>query len=926
MNNSFNLEKKFTNPEEELNFLRARIANLEQDYRQEGQNIDRETIIREQLDAYKDIAPAEALHNDFEMTHQEVQGITLNLIPETHDNRMEELLGLVQDNGIKNALSIVEEMKDQHIQDDFHRFLVEYIKQGFPVGGLQEKSPLSKSLRRTVYEISFPEAEKDDKGKHLKEFVSSMEQLYAGLLPAVGQDSNDDYITVELANSYEDEQSVFYVSVADSKKGLFEKQMMAIFPKSRIAVQTNDFNIFNPHGITVGSFAAYTDSESFPIKTYDEFDFDPLNVLLNAFSKIAKVGEGAAVQFVIAAPQNDYLKLYKKALQKVEKGESVKEALDFDNSFSHLLWGGIKDTVKELSKSEEAQQKEKDKKDKEKHVDNIVVEALKKKIATSIASVNLRILSSAPNRARAEEIQKDLEAVFNQFSNSVGNSLEFVKCEGRQMQALSKNFTFRYFLSSESLPMSIRELTTTMHFIAGDHAENPNLKQTKAGTAPAPAGMPQDGVSLGYNIHQNRQQEIFFTPQDRLRHLYVIGQTGTGKTTILKNMIVQDIKNGDGVCMIDPHGSDIDDIMSAIPPERYKDVIYFDPAYTERPMSLNMMEYDINKPEQKTFVVNELFSIFKKLYDSDTMGPAFEQYFRNSALLVMEDPASGNTLLDVSRVLSDERYREYKLARCKNPLVKQFWQNAMATTGEQGFSNYVQYVTNKFDTFLSNDIMRPIVSQQESSFNFRQIMDDKKILLVNLSKGRLGEVNANLIGLILVGKIYMAAMSRVDVLGKGDFPPFYLYIDEFQNVTTDSIAGILSEARKYKLGLTIAHQYIKQIDENIRNAVFGNVGSMSVYRISTEDAEQFEKSFEPVFTIKDIINQDNFNCYLKMLADGKPIRPFSLRAHKPPEGKREIVDKLKQISYLTFGVDRHEVEEKIMKKYMALNDKSVFEP
>src|SRR3989344_4881723 len=260
-------------------------------------------------------------------------------------------------------------------------------------------------------------------------------------------------------------------------------------------------------------------------------------------------------------------------------------------------------------------------------------------------------------------------------------------------------------------------------------------------------------------------------------------------------MIAQDIANGEGVCMIDPHGSDIDDVLASVPPERYDDVVYFDPSYTARPTALNMLEYDTRFPEQKTFVVNEMLSIFNKLFDMKTAGgPMFEQYFRNAVLLTIDDPATGNTLLDVSRVLSNAEFRAEKLAHCTNPLVSQFWREvAGKAEGEASLQNIVPYIVSKFDNFLSNDIMRPVVAQGKSTFNFRELMDERKILLVNLSKGRLGDINANLIGLILVGKILMAALSRVDSPGK-DLPPFYLYIDEFQNITTDSIATILSEA------------------------------------------------------------------------------------------------------------------------------------
>jgi hypothetical protein len=407
--------------------------------------------------------------------------------------------------------------------------------------------------------------------------------------------------------------------------------------------------------------------------------------------------------------------------------------------------------------------------------------------------------------------------------------------------------------------------------------------------------------------------------EDRLRHFYCIGQTGTGKTSLIREMIIQDMQMGHGVCMIDPHGSDLQQVMANVPPERYEDVIYFDPAYTARPMALNMLEYDENFPEQKTFVVNELFSIFRKLYGSvpESMGPAFEQYFRNSALLVMDSPELGNTLVDMSRVLSNKTYRDLKISRCKNPLVKQFWVNAEKTTGEQGLANYVQYVTNKFDVFLANDIMRPVIAQEKSSFNFRDIMDNKKILLVNLSKGRLGDINANLIGLILVGKILIAALSRTDSFGK-DFPPFYLYMDEFHNITTDSIATILSEARKYKLSLILAHQFIAQLEENIKDAVFGNVGSMSAFRVGADDAEALESQFAPVFSASDLMNTDNLNAYLRLMVNGKPARPFNIRIPRWSNGNKEQVEKLKEMSYLKYGKSREEVERMVMEKYKII--------
>ncbi len=412
-----------------------------------------------------------------------------------------------------------------------------------------------------------------------------------------------------------------------------------------------------------------------------------------------------------------------------------------------------------------------------------------------------------------------------------------------------------------------KKITTCLHFPATNVGRAaPQLKQSKAGTSPAPLDLAKAGTLLGVNIHRGTENKIFIAPEDRMRHFYVIGQTGTGKTALLKNMIVQDIKAGHGACFIDPHGSDVMDILANIPADRYEDVVYFDPASIERPMALNMLEYDVRFPEQKTFVVNEMFNIFQKLYGGvpESMGPIFEQYFRNATGLVVEDPESGCTLLDVSRVMSNKAFRDLKISKCKNPVIVQFWKEiAEKAGGEASLANVVPYITSKFDVFLANEIMRPIIAQEKSSFNMRDIMDNKKILLVNLSKGRLGDINSHLIGLILVGKILMAALSRVDSFGKGgrrQCPDFYLYLDEFQNITTDSISTILSEARKYRLALSVAHQFIGQLDEKIKNAVFGNVGSMAVFRVGTEDAEFLEKQFTPVFTQTDITNLGQSQC------------------------------------------------------------------
>ena len=541
------------------------------------------------------------------------------------------------------------------------------------------------------------------------------------------------------------------------------------------------------------------------------------------------------------------------------------------------------------------------------------VENITEKMKSTIMATNIRIIASAENITRSKQILSDIESSFNQFTEADRNGFNFNHPQGAYLSNLIHEYSYRTFSNEYSMPLNLKELSTVFHFPYG--VVSSQLKQAKAGIAPAPIEMGDQGVVLGVNDYRGKETMVRMAREDRVRHMYVIGQTGTGKTNILLNMITQDIQNGDGVCYIDPHGTDIQTILSRIPKERIDDVIYFDPAYTARPMGLNMLEYDVRYPEQKTFVVNELMSIFNKLFDMKTSGgPMFEQYFKNSAFLVMEHPESGSTLLEIGRVLSDKAFRDMKLSHCKNPIITQFWKSAEQTTGDQSIANFVPYITSKFDNFISNDIMRPVVLQEKSVFNFREIMDNKKILLVNLSKGRLGEMNANLIGLLIVGKIQMAALSRVDMYGQ-KMNDFYLYIDEFQNVTTDSISSILSEARKYRLSLTIAHQYIAQLEEGIKDAVFGNVGSMAVFRVSAEDAQFLESKFKPTFMAHDIMKLDNYNAYISMLINGQPTKPFNIKTLAPVNGTPEMVDKIKQLSYLKFGRPRAEVEDEIMEKY-----------
>ncbi len=921
---------RLSSPEEELSYLREQVAQKEKELqktREENPTANlptREEIISEHLDAHKTAAP-EILAGEYRISESALNETAEKIIKECTLGSSEQMIRSLQktmeEKGIKNTFAILEKMKDPQMVDDFHRYIVRYIAAGLPMTGIDEKAPRFQALKMTLYEISLPEPKSDQnaRAKTLKELISAMEQLYSGLLSIETAASGEPrYYTLELAIPADSAELQFYAAIPNGKRNLFEKQLLAIFPNAYLEQKPYDYNIFSQNGVALVSEAQFTESPALPLKDYTDFDYDPLNAITNAFAKIEKTKEGAALQIIVEPRAERHVKHYKKILQALRKGESKSSAFGtpetafgtFMRDTSRALLSN-KPKDKEKAKQEETRQTEANK---------TYIEQIEKKIAAPIVGATVRLVVSSENEVKANQVLEELESAFNQFSNTQGNSLEFKRVSEKRDKAFRalENFSFR-IPDDSALPLSLRELTTIYHFPPEGIESSPHLKQARFTHAPAPLSLPQAGSLLGINSYRGEKTDIYLVPEDRLRHLYIIGQTGTGKTGLMKSMIMQDIKNGEGCCFIDPHGSDILDILASVPPERYKDVIYFDPADLSRPFGLNFLEYDFSRPEQKTFIVNELLSIFRRLYGDvpESMGPAFEQYFRNATLLVMEDPASGSTILDIARVLSNDAFRAEKLEKCMNPIVKQFWNDIVAKTkGDFSLAEIVPYITNKFDDFTANDFIRPIIGQQESSFKFREVMDTKKILLVNLSKGRLGERNSNLLGLIIVGKLFMAALGRADN-PRAVYPPFYLYIDEFQNVTTDSIPGILSEARKYKLSLSLAHQFLKQIDEKFRDAVFGNVGNMAVFRVGEEDAEFFEKQFAPIFKALDFVNIENRNAYVKILAGGVPQKAFDLRTADLPKGNPDQIDDLIHLSSSTYGRDRATVETMIRERYLT---------
>lgn len=776
---------------------------------------------------------------------------------------------------------------------------------------------ISRSLNLELLTVKFTshlnQKEQEPSLQQIREKIALMEQLYHNL--SILKDNwwrnflyGRPVFALELAVPHVGEELSFFIAVPRRFVLAVEKIVQGIFPDAHVE-PSKEYNIFNPEGASTGSWITLKDNRYYPIRTYQKLEGDPMRGVTNVFTKLAREGEGAALQIIARPAKKKWSRKLKEKAKilygsKKAKGDFVIDAIS--------ALGSLNSSGAETQKSDEPKRLT--------PLQEEMVKNLEGKAGKSLFETNIRLLASAGDLSRAHAILQGLEVAFAQFADPTFNQFKMQRADGRWLKKIVFDFSFRIFDERKKIILSTEEMTSLFHF-PNVLTETPKMKIQKAREAPPPPNLPREGLLLGYNLFRGEKNEIRLQEEDRRRHLYVIGQTGTGKSVFLENMIMQDLQEGRGLCVIDPHGELVGKMLEFVPRHRLQDVVYFNPGDTERPIGLNMLEYDQNFPEQKTFIVNELFSIFQKLYGAvpEALGPMFEQYFRNATMLVMDDPTSGNTMLEISRVMADKEFRHLKLSRAKNIVVKQFWTEVAEKAGGEGeLRNMVPYITSKFDVFLANEIMRPIIAQEKSAFNFREIMDSQKILLVNLSKGRLGDINSSLIGLIVVGKILMAALGRVD-MAQEKRKDFYLYIDEFQNVTTDSIATILSEARKYHLDLIITHQFIGQLKEEIKKAVFGNVGSMGSFRIGSDDAEFMAKQFKPVFGEQDLLNIDNFNCYMKLLINGQTSQSFSMKTYFPAKGDAALAEVAKEISRTKYGRSRSEVEEEIISRSQKLD-------
>ncbi len=769
---------------------------------------------------------------------------------------------------------------------------------------------LQSSLEMSLFLIRLPRYESQEKNIDIKVVISKMEQFYANFLSLhKGIKGFKRFfqgvprVVLEIASELGGSDISFYVAIPSKYENSLDKYIQGVYSGAVLERKSDDYTVFEPKGEVLASYLKLENTFYLPINTYQGMGNDSLESIVNSVSNISP-DEGAAIQIVMIPLSFNLRNKGEKIIsQIISEGKKLDEAITQVNANPFLM------TLKETFFKKE---KKEDLKPETKKVDDATIELLRNKIKKPVFNVNIRLMAVAKEKERAQEILHNLESGFSQFSSSANGFKRRQVKKKRELKRLIYDFSFRNFKNNQGNILNSEELTSIYHFPLA-HLESPYIKWVKTKEAPPPSELPRSGsLLIGEAVYRGEKKPIYIASRsDRRRHFYIIGQTGTGKTSLLREMIRQDIENGEGVGVIDPHGDLVEDTLTNVPKERIEDVILFEPFYTERPCGLNMLEW--TEPEQKDLAISEMIMIFSSLFPPEFIGPNFEQYMRNAMLAVMADQSNPGTLVEIPKMFTDEQFMQAKLAKVTDDLVRNFWIRQWSQTTGQTRSDMVGYVVSKIGRFIENEMMRNIIGQSQSGFNLGEIMDTKKIFLVNLNKGLTGEINSSLLGLILVSKMQIAALRRARIREE-ERQDFYLYIDEFQNFTTNSIATILSEARKYRLSLILAHQYVPQLKEEIKNAVIGNVGAIGSYRVGATDAEFLQNQFQPEFSKFDLSNLDNFQYIIKMLVNNKITSPFKVNAPRPVVGNREKAKVIKEISRLRYGRPRATVEQEIRER------------
>ncbi|HKU19250.1 MAG TPA: TraM recognition domain-containing protein [Candidatus Saccharimonadales bacterium] len=697
----------------------------------------------------------------------------------------------------------------------------------------------------------------------------------------------------------------FYAAVPLALVEVVKQAIVSAYPSARLE-EVAEHNVFSPVGKisgTAGGELHLKENFAYPIATYQDLKRDAMQALLNSLSTLEKE-DGAGIQILMRPAESSWRKNALAVASSKRKGEKNKKG-------GEQLFSFMKQFGMAFIKPPEEPKKDEKSKDLS-SLEQATLDAIEDKTRHAGYEVLIRVVVSSNISHRAQAILNNIVASFSLFDAPGKNGFKY--SPAKNIDEFITNYILRMFPQNQNKDvLNSVELATIFHFPDQRSIPTSQLERQESKQVDGPRNVPETGLLLGYNVFRGVKKPIRLAPSDRQRHMYAVGQTGTGKSTYLENLALQDMMNGDGFAFVDPHGDTAEKLLSMVPRERTEDVIYFCPAEMDYPMGLNLFEY--HSSDQKDFLIQEALNMLYKLYDPQhqgIMGPRYEHLFRNAALTVMADP-NGGTFVDIPKLFRDPQFVKQKLQYVKDQNVIEFWQKEMPQSQRSNeFGEVVSWFVSKFGAFLSNEMMRNIIGQTKSSFDLRDIMDNRKILLVNLSKGRTGELNSKLLGMVFVMKFQAAAMSRANI-PESERRDFALYVDEFQNFSTDSFATILSEARKYHLNLIVANQFTTQLTDEVRDAVFGNIGTIVAFRVGQdEDAEALAKRMRPAFDTSDLLRMPNYNAAVRTLIGGVPTQPFSMST-LPPLGNAnpQLASALKQLSAAKYGKPKAAVEKEI---------------
>ena len=677
-------------------------------------------------------------------------------------------------------------------------------------------------------------------------------------------------------------------------------------------------NIRQPKILEAGKYFAggeftLTKDSVHPLKTYESFEADPMDSILSAFSNISR-DEKVWIQILVEPLHENWLKKMRKTADDIKEG---KKKLWF--------WG----IIQKLRDSGKKETSEKEQKEKKHSFSQQQLSDFDKKMDDELFRVKIRTIATSPDKQRPRKIIDDISRLFNQYNYIGLNTLKFNKAQ--DLQTFARHYSLRILYPDTSLltnilkfnpstVLNIKELSSIIHFPHGRFNQNPRIAWQKFKVIPAPDDLPSEGIIVGYNNYWGVKREIRITDKDRFRHIYILGQTGTGKSTIMLTQAIDDMDNGRGFTFIDPHGEAVEFLLRHFPKERIDDLIYFDLWNTAYPIGLNPLEVSPDDSDEKDVVTNDLVEMFIQMYGHEIFGPRIQDYFRNACLLLMDQP-EGGTIVDIMRLFTDEAFAEAKIRNLKDPVVAAWWNKTYKKMGDREKAEIIPFIQAKFWPFTTGVYVRNIIGQSKSAFKMYDAMQQKKIILMNLAKGISGEETSKLIGKIIAMQVKLSALKRAKIEEK-DRVPHYLYVDEFQNYVSQSFESIMSEARKYRLGLVVAHQYTDQLKQgglwgelDLSKTIFGNIGNMFVYKVGAPDAEFLAKEFEPEFSQTDLTSTEAFMGACKISINNQQTRPFSFKAKIPyvleAKNPPEKVQIIKQISSLKRGTKRELVDKEI---------------